>query len=68
MYGIILNNICCSFVCVSAVTIDVCPGCAYCTGGNCEEHEASHKSIVKDKEVILRTCNIQWNLSKPNPE
>ena len=55
-------------MCVSAVTIDVCPGCAYCTGGNCEEHEASHKSIVKDKEVILRTCNIQWNLSKPNPE
>ena len=70
MYGIILSNICCSFVCVSIeqlpVTIDVGPAC---TGGNCgEEEETSVTTIVENEEVILRTCNIQWNLSKPNPE
>ena len=50
------------------VTIDVGPAYTYCTGGNCGEDDVSVTSIVKDEEVILRTCNIQWNLSKPNPE
>jgi hypothetical protein len=67
MYGIILSNICCSFVCVSieqlAVTIDVG---SHCTGGHCEKEATLVKS--RDDKVILRTCNIQWNLSKPNPE
>jgi hypothetical protein len=39
MYGIILSNIRCSFVCVSIeqlpIRIDVGPACAHCTGDNC---------------------------------
>ena len=58
MYGIILSNICCSFVCVSieqlGVTIDVG---RHCTGGRCGKDATLVQS--KDDKVILRTCNIQ---------
>ena len=39
------------------VTIDVVH--AHCTGGNCGEVDTLVKPIVKNGQVILRTCNIQ---------
>jgi hypothetical protein len=63
MYGIILSNIRCSFVCVSIeelpVRIDVGPAYTHCAGDHCGEPDASLESIVKAEKVILRTCNIQ---------
>ena len=57
MYGIILSNIRCSFVCVSIEQLAV----RIYVGSHCTVDRGEEAALAEsnDDKVILRTCNIQ---------